>query len=211
MKALILLDINGVLNLKLVRAGDDTDPLNVLKKILTAAMAVLVMGLTITACAEKEPNAAMSDKATPEKTISARDERDRVVELVTNTTKQLDVTGWWPRNGVAGAHGCSLGTGKKGASYGYDHWAPQGTSHIEDAKRVAEYWESLGMTVRTVNPTTHPTVFAEDGPVLRAEFDTDAADKSYSVGATAPAPRETLGSSTLRIRPSVIRAKNSPR
>ncbi|WOH20387.1 hypothetical protein IRJ34_08710 [Paenarthrobacter sp. GOM3] len=128
----------------------------------------------------------MSDKPTPEKTISAREGRDRAVELVINTTKQLDVTGWWPRNGVAGAQECSLRKGEKGASYGYDHWAPQGTNHIEDAKRVAEYWKSLGMTVRTVNPTTHPTVFAEGGPVLRAEFDTDASEKSYSVGATAP-------------------------
>ena len=62
---------------------------------------------------------------------------------------------------------------------------PQETEHVEDAKRVAEYWKSLGMTVRTVNPTTHPTVFAEGGAVLRASFDTNAADKSYRVGATA--------------------------
>ncbi|WP_156507298.1 hypothetical protein [Arthrobacter sp. OY3WO11] len=120
--------------------------------------------------------------------MTAREGRDRVVELVMNTTKQLKVTGWWPRNGVAWAQECSLGEGEgeEGASYGYDRWAPQGTEHIEDAKRVAEYWESLGMTVRTVNPTTHPTVFAEGGPVLRASFDTDASDKSYSIGATAP-------------------------
>ncbi|MET3904811.1 hypothetical protein ABIE35_003394 [Paenarthrobacter sp. 4246] len=155
-------------------------------RILMAVTAVLMMGMTITACAEKEPNATMSDKATPEKTISAREGRDRAVELVVNTTKQLDVTGWWPRNGVAWAQECSLGSGEKGASYGYDRWAPQGTNHVEDAKRVAEYWKSLGMTVRTVNPTTHPTVFAEGGPVVRAEFDTDASDKSYSIGATAP-------------------------
>ncbi|MET4097379.1 hypothetical protein [Arthrobacter sp. UYCu712] len=128
----------------------------------------------------------MSEKTTPETTITAREGRDRVVDFVINTTKQLDVTGWWPRNGVAGAQECSLGNGEEGASYGYDHWAPQGTDHIEDAKRVAEYWKSLGMTVRTVNPTTHPTVFAEGGPVLRAEFDSDASDKSYSIGATAP-------------------------
>ncbi|WP_416404893.1 hypothetical protein [Arthrobacter sp. LFS091] len=128
----------------------------------------------------------MSDDATPEETISAREGRDRVVELVINTTKQLDVTGWWPRNGVAGAQECYLGKGEKGASYGYDHWAPQGTNHIEDAKRVAEYWKSLGMTVRTVNPTTHPTVYGEGGPVLRASFDTDRLREYYDVGAVAP-------------------------
>lgn len=156
------------------------------RRILTAAAAVLMMGTALTACAEEEPNTTMSDKSTPEKTISAGEGRDRVVELVINTTKQLDVTGWWPRNGVAGAQECTLGTGEKGASYGYDHWATQGTHHVEDAKRVAEYWKSLGMTVRTVNPSTHPTVFAEGGPVLRASFDTNAADQSYRVGATAP-------------------------
>ena len=128
----------------------------------------------------------MSDKPSSENAVSAREGRDRAVELVINTTKQLDATGWWPRNGVAWAQECSLGSGEKGASYGYDRWAPQGTNHVEDAKRVAEYWKSLGMTVRTVNPTTHPTVFAEGGPVLRAEFDTEASDKSYSIGATAP-------------------------
>ncbi|WP_434992298.1 hypothetical protein [Arthrobacter sp. Ld5] len=154
-------------------------------RTLTAATAVLMMGITMVACVEKEPVNTMSDKTMPEKTISAREGRDRTVELVINTTKQLDVTGWWPRIGVAWAQECSLGGGEKGASYSYDHWAPQGTDHIEDAKRVAEYWESLGMTVRTVNPTTHPVVFAEGGPVARAEFDTDASEKSYSVGVTA--------------------------
>jgi hypothetical protein len=128
----------------------------------------------------------MSEKTTSEQTISAREGRDRAVELVIDTTEQLDVTGWWPRNGVAWAQECSSESGKETASYSYDRWAPQGTDHIGDAKRVAEYWESLGMTVRIVNPTTHPTIFAEGGPVSRAEFDTDAADNSYSVGATAP-------------------------
>lgn len=155
-------------------------------RTLTAAMVVLMMGMTITACAEKEPNTTMSETTTPEKTITAREGRDRVVDFVINTTKQLDVTGWWPRNGVAWAQECSLGSGKEGASYGYGHWAPQGTDHIEDAKRVAEYWKSLGMTVRTVNPTTHPTVYGEGGPVLRASFDTDRLREFYDVGAVAP-------------------------
>ncbi|MCQ1999369.1 hypothetical protein [Arthrobacter zhaoxinii] len=136
--------------------------------------------MTITACAEKEPSTA----------ISAREGRDRVVELVFNTADQLAVTGWWPRNGAAAADECipksRSGIEDATASYSYDRWAPRGTDHVGDAKRVAEYWESLGMSVRTVNPTTHPTVFAEGGPVLRAEFDTYASDESYSIGATAP-------------------------
>ncbi|GAA3600130.1 hypothetical protein GCM10022198_25660 [Klugiella xanthotipulae] len=140
-------------------------------RIIAAVAAVLLAGVALAGCSGKDP----------EHTMTARDGRDRVVELVINTTTQLDITGWWPRNGVAWAQDC----GESGASYGYDQWAPQGTDHIGDAKRVAEYWESLGMTVRTVNPTTHPTLFAEGGPVLRASFDTDAAEGSYAIGATA--------------------------
>lgn len=118
--------------------------------------------------------------------MSAREGRDKLIEFVMNTTEQLDVTGWWPRNGVAWADECSLGGDEKGASYGYDSWAPQGADHRGDAKRVADYWESLGMRVRTVNPTTSPTVFAEGGPVLRASFDTHSPEDSYSVGAVMP-------------------------
>ena len=132
----------------------------------------------------------MSEKNTQEEAISAREGRDRVVELVFNTAEQLDVSGWWPRNGVASAQECtpksSGGLEHATSSYSYDRWAPQGTDHIEDAKRVAEYWESLGMSVRTINPTKDPVVFGEGGPVARAEFDTDAPEKSYSIGATAP-------------------------
>ena len=150
-------------------------------RMFTAAAAVLLVGMTMTGCAGNE---------TPEKGPSAREGRDRVVELVFNTAEQLEITGWWPRNGVAAADECipksRSGIEHATASYSYDRWAPQGTDHVGDAKRVAEYWESLGMSVRTVNPTTHPTVFAEGGPVLRAEFDTYASDESYSIGATAP-------------------------
>jgi hypothetical protein len=155
-------------------------------RIRTAAAVVLVMGMTLTACAGKEPGNTMSEKTASEVTISVREGRDQVVDFVINTTQQLDVPGWWPRNGVAGAQECSPGKGEKGASYGYSHWAPQGTDHIGDAKRVAEYWESLGMTVRTINPTTHPTVYGEGGPVLRASFDTDRLREYYDVGAVAP-------------------------
>ena len=81
-------------------------------------------GMTLTACAEKEPNMSTSEKDAPEETISAREGRDRAVELDFNTAEQLDVTGWWPRNGVAGAQECapesSFGRGDATASYSYD-------------------------------------------------------------------------------------------
>lgn len=88
---------------------------------------------------------------------------------------------------------------------------PQETEHVEDAKRVAEYWKSLGMTVRTVNPTTHPTVFAEGGGLSFAQASILTRLINPTEWALLPsALRETLGSSTLRIRPSGIRAKYSP-
>ncbi|PPI56762.1 hypothetical protein [Rathayibacter toxicus] len=122
---------------------------------------------------------------TPTNTSSPREERDKIVEFVINTTKQLSVTGWWPKDGVALADVCSLGGGEKGASYSYSHWAPMGTDYAGDAQKVAAYWRTLGMNVRIADSTPWPTVYAEGGPVLRASFDTSTPDNSYSVGAVA--------------------------
>lgn len=144
------------------------------RRVLAAAVIVALLGATNVACAMKEP----------EKKMTAREGRDKAVELVMSTAGQLDVTGWWPRNGVAWAQECSLGGGKIGASYGYDRWAPRGADPAGDAQRVVDYWESLGMTVRVVDQGG-PVVYGEGGSVLRAEFDTNASDNSYSVGAVA--------------------------
>ncbi|MCQ1952692.1 hypothetical protein [Arthrobacter sp. zg-Y238] len=88
-------------------------------RIFPAVAAVLMMGLTMTGCAGNEA---------PEETISAREGRDRVVELVFNTADQLAVTGWWPRNGAAAADECipksRSGIEDATASYSYDRWAP---------------------------------------------------------------------------------------
>ncbi|MBP6685281.1 MAG: hypothetical protein KA158_07645, partial [Leucobacter sp.] len=46
----------------------------------------------------------------------------------------------------------------------------------------ATYWESLGMTVQISDSTKWPTVYGEGGPVLRASFDTGAAENSYRIG-----------------------------
>ncbi len=142
---------------------------------LVAVIAVLMATvLTSASCAKEET------KMTP------REGRDQVVEFVKNTTVKTDIKGWLPRSGVAAPGSCSLGGGREGASYGYDLSAPRGTDHAGDARMVADYWESLGMTVRIAGPSESPTVFAEGGPVLRATFDTDASDEMYRVGAVAP-------------------------
>ncbi|PWJ65272.1 hypothetical protein B0H03_103119 [Rathayibacter iranicus NCPPB 2253 = VKM Ac-1602] len=141
-----------------------------------ALVMVMVTGL-MSACAEKGAN--------PVNTMSPREGRDKVVELVVETTKQLDVQGWWPRAGAARPDVCSLGGGVEGASYSYSREAPEGTDCLEDARKVAAYWESLGMSARVADSTPRPSVYGEGGPVLRASFDTGAADGTYRVGAVA--------------------------
>ncbi|AZZ56437.1 hypothetical protein C5E08_11395 [Rathayibacter iranicus] len=141
-----------------------------------ALVMVMMTGLMF-ACAEKG--------ARPVNTMSPREGRDKVVELVVDTTKQLDVEGWWARDGESAPDVCSLAGGAQGASYRYSQEAPEGTDFLGDARRVAAYWESLGMSVRVADSTRRPAVFGEGGPVLRASFDTGAAAGTYRVGAVA--------------------------
>ncbi len=142
---------------------------------LVAVIAMLIAaGLTSASCAKDEAE------------ITPREGRDQVVEFVKNTTVQTNMNGWWPRNGAAVAGECGLGNGAEGASYNFDLAAPNGSDHVATARLVADYWEWLGMTVRIVNPSKHPVVFGEGGPVLRAMFDTFGPDDLYLVGAVAP-------------------------
>lgn len=142
---------------------------------IAASIAVLTAaGLSSVSCAQEE------EKMTPQ------EGRDRMVEFVKSTTAQTHLPGWSPRDGVATPGSCALGEGRTGAGYNYGLEAPRGADRTGDARLVADYWESLGMTVRIVNQSTSPTVFAEGGLVLRATFDTDASDGRYRVGAVAP-------------------------
>lgn len=151
-----------------------------------ALVMVMMMTGLMSACAE--------NGAKPVNTMSPREGRDKVVEFVVETTKQLDVDGWWPRNGASTPDECSLAGGVEGASYSYEHWAPPGVDFEGDARKVAAYWQSLGMSVRVTDSTARPTVYAEGGPVLRASFMTGTTDDSYRVGAVAPcAPGDAVG------------------
>ena len=47
------------------------------------------------------------------------------------------------------------------------------------------------MTVRIVNPSRNPGVFAQGGPALGAMFDTFGPDDPYLVGLSRPVPRVT--------------------
>ncbi|GAA2845331.1 hypothetical protein FB468_3047 [Leucobacter komagatae] len=117
--------------------------------------------------------------------MTAREGRDKVVQLVQDSVKQLDVTGWWAR-GTAYAAPCESDP-NNASQYSYDYWAPQGSDHRGDAQKIAAYWESLGMSVYvTGEDTDWPVVYGSGGPVFRADFDTSAAERSYRLGATAP-------------------------
>ncbi|PPF26028.1 hypothetical protein C5C34_00880 [Rathayibacter rathayi] len=156
------------------------------RRIAVTATVLLLVG-TMAGCAERE--------ARPVSTMSPREGRDRVVEFVRDSAGRLDVEGWRPRTGEARPDECGLGDGVKGASYSYDWWAPAGTDVEGDARKVAEYWESLGMRVRVTDTTPRPTVYGEGGPVLRASFDTGAVEDQYNIGAVmrcAPGDAEEL-------------------
>ena len=117
--------------------------------------------------------------------MTAREGRDKVVQLVQDSSKQLDVTGWWAR-GTASASPCESDP-NNASQYSYRYWAPQGSDQRGDAQKIAAYWESLGMSVYvTGEDTDWPVVYGSGGPVLRASFDTSAAERSYQLGATAP-------------------------
>ncbi|MGJ4843085.1 hypothetical protein [Leifsonia sp. Le1] len=118
--------------------------------------------------------------------MPAREGRDIVVNFVFDTIEQLDVTGWVAYPAAAYAQECKLPGGEMGAAYSHARWAPAGTDPIDDARRISDYWESLGMYVYTVNADTTPRVYGRGGPVLRASFDTDAAKHSYRIGAIMP-------------------------
>ena len=113
-----------------------------------------------------------------------------MVELVFNTAEQVDVTGWWPRNGAAWAQECtpesSHGRGDATANYSYDCWTPRGTDHIGDGEARRCVLGVPGHERAHRESDNTPDRLPEGGPVLRAVFDTAAADQSCSVGATAP-------------------------
>ncbi|PPF15555.1 hypothetical protein C5E02_00705 [Rathayibacter rathayi] len=156
-----------------------------LLRAVSVVAVVLLVG-TMAGCAERE--------ARPVSTMSPREGRDRVVEFVRDSAGRLDVEGWWPRSGAAVPDECGLGDGVKGASYSYAWWAPAGTDFEGDARKVADYWESLGMRVRVTDTTPRPTVYGEGGPVLRASFDTGAVENQYNIDAVMPCAPGDFGS-----------------
>ena len=74
-------------------------------------------------------------------------------------------------------------------NYTYGWRAPQpGGDHDADAATVVEYWESLGITVRTVVTDGDPTVFATGGPIQSISFITAAPGDYYISGTSRCVP-----------------------
>lgn len=112
--------------------------------------------------------------------------RDAVIQLVVNITEQLDANNWTAATGTATAQSCTMPNGDEGAAYQFVLWSTERSNEVNaDAERVAEYWESLGITTRIVAHGEYPVVYGTDGPVKNTSFDTDAVGKTYSLTAVA--------------------------
>jgi len=124
--------------------------------------------------------------------MDAVEHRDVVVNLVVDTTEQLELDGWEARHGAATSERCSMDNGSKGAAYKFSLSTASGTDHEANAQRIDDYWDSLGMDTRVVDHGGYPVVYGTGGPVRNATFDTMAAGETYRVVAVSHcAPGDT--------------------
>lgn len=124
-----------------------------------SSVTVLVAGLLLTSCV-----------ASLEATASADEARDALVSTVEDSAAQFDVAGW-SRSHAPEVGDCGPGSGDR-ANYSYTYGAPAPDSDREaDARRVADYWRSLGMEVRLVESPAY-VVYGSGGPVEGLTFST---------------------------------------
>jgi ABC-type transport system substrate-binding protein len=74
---------------------------------------------------------------------------------------------------------CELEGGGQGVLFNYLVTSSPYPEHLVNARTVADYWQSLGMTVRLVETPT-VTVYAEGGLAARLSFSTEPGD--YGIG-----------------------------
>jgi hypothetical protein len=99
--------------------------------------------------------------------MTPHEARDRLMEVVKDTSAVLDVSGW-KDDGAADVQPCAA-DGSEGAKYAYGYSAQPGADHLGDALKVAAHWEKLGMSVRVVREPD-PSVYATGGPVQGLAF-----------------------------------------
>ncbi|WP_153038831.1 hypothetical protein, partial [Rathayibacter tanaceti] len=140
---------------------------------LLRALSAMLAVLLLSACGGSAP-------------VSPEENRSGVVEFVKESAAVVPGEGWSTNEGTPPADRCGLGWGRRGARFAYNYWARPGVDLEGDAQRVAEYWRSLGMSVRVTDSTPWPTVYGEGGPVQRASFATSSAwADRYSIGAVS--------------------------
>lgn len=143
------------------------------KRAIAMATGAIALASLMTACAPKE------DVVAPEES------RGALVATVQDAAALLDLEGW-NEDGAPGVQGCDA-DGAAGVKWNYGYGAPQpGGDRVADAQKVAEYWESLGMSVR-IDTSSEPVVFAEGGPVQGVSFSTAPGDY-YISGTSACSP-----------------------
>ena len=126
---------------------------------LAGALTMMACITVLTGCAAQEEN-----------DMSPQDARDGLTAVVHDTAALLDGLQWKVLSGPS-VEACSV-DGADGARYVYAYAAEPGADHAAAGQTVADYWKSLGLTVRTV---TDPavSVYADGGPVSSLSFHTE--------------------------------------
>jgi len=126
---------------------------------LSAALLLVGLLLIVSACGVSK-----------EAKMSPGEARDSLVSTVEDSAAQLDVAGW-SRSHAPEVGDCGSGSGNR-ANYSYTYGAPAPDSDREaDARKVADYWRSLGMEVRLVESPAY-VVYGSGGPVEGLTFST---------------------------------------
>lgn len=114
----------------------------------TAALMSVIVSLSVTACVPADTNH-----------LSAVQVENRLVELLTNTAKQLAVGGWDTTGGRPRPSPCDQPDTSK---FAWTIATSPGVDALADAQRIRDYWASLGMTARLVE-RPRPAVYAHGG------------------------------------------------
>lgn len=102
--------------------------------------------------------------------MSPAEARDALVSTIEKSAGQLQVDGW-SRSHAPEVGNCGARRGER-ADYSYSYGAPAPDSdHEADARKIADYWRSLGMQVRLVESPDY-VVYASGGPVAGLTFST---------------------------------------
>lgn len=125
----------------------------------SAVILLIVSLLVVSACGVSK-----------EAEMSPHEARDALVSTVEKSAAQLDVEGW-SRSHAPEVGDCASRSGER-ANYSFTYGAPAPDGDPEaDARKVADYWRSLGMEVRLVESPDY-VVYGSGGPVEGLTFST---------------------------------------